>query len=465
MIERQAISNPPAAVVSCNHETVVPRELHELEHVLRHRSLGIDRVVRVVGQLVEAQLPGCRVGDVLEIELSDRRPGVPIEVVGFRDTTALGMPLMELRGVVAGAPVRPTGRIADVPAGDALLGRVIDPFGRPVDGGPPIETAVRVPVEGRAPAIELRAPVTKPFESGVRVIDALLTCGRGQRVGLFAGAGVGKTLLIRQIAMQSRADVVVLGQIGERGGEVYDLLASSIRARSVVVAATSDRSPMERVRGALVATAIAEHFRARGADVLLVLDSLTRFAMAMREIGLAAGEPPATKGYPPSVFASLPRLLERAAPLAAGGSITGFYTVLVEGDDHLQDPISDSARSLLDGHLVLSRDLAARGHFPALDVLQSASRVAHRVTSGEVQQVARRARGLLALRKEAEELRSLGAYVPGANPAYDEALAFGGRFDQWSRQELSERSGLDPAVAGLARILQPVAAATGRPTA
>lgn len=435
-----------------------PEALSRVADAVRERGgpVRLGRVVRVVGQLVEAQLAGCRVGDVLEIE----RPGgrVPIEVVGFRDGAALAMPLADVRGVLAGAPVRPTGRIADIPAGEALLGRLIDPFGRVLDGGPPLEGTTRVPVEAQAPAIETRAPVTKSFETGVRVIDALLTCGRGQRVGLFAGAGVGKTLLIRQIATQSKADVVVLGQIGERGGEVYDLLASTIRSRSIVVAATSDRSPMERVRGALVATAIAEHFRSRGADVLLVLDSLTRFAMAMREIGLAAGEPPATKGYPPSVFAALPRLLERVAPLGAGGSITGFYTVLVEGDDHLQDPISDSARSLLDGHLVLSRDLAARGHFPAVDVLQSASRVAHRVTTGEIQQVARRARGLLALRKEAEELRSLGAYVPGANPAYDEALAFGARFDQWSRQELAERSGLEQAVAGLSRILAPQAA-------
>src|SRR5262249_13862438 len=230
-----------------------------------------------------------------------------------------------------------------------------------------------VPLEVPAPPARLREGIHEPLETGVRVVDALLTCGRGQRVGIFAGAGVGKTVLIRQIASQCDADVTVFGLIGERGCEVHDLMAERA-GKSVLVVSTSDRSPLERTRGALAATAVAEYFRDRGANVLLIIDSLTRYAMALREIGLAAGEPPATKGYPPSVFAALPRLLERAAPLASGGSITGIYTVLVEGDD-MADPVADSARSLLDGHIVLSRDLAARGHFPAVDVLASASRV------------------------------------------------------------------------------------------
>jgi flagellum-specific ATP synthase len=283
------------------------------------------------------------------------------------------------------------------------------------------------------------------------VIDGLLTCGRGQRIGIFAGAGVGKTVLIRQIARQAQADVTVVGLIGERGVEVQDLLETHALANSVVVVATSDRSPMERTRGALAATAIAEHFRDQGKNVLLIVDSLTRYAMALREIGLAAGEPTATKGYPPSVFAALPRLLERAAPVAGGGAITAFYTVLVEGDD-LSDPVADSARSLLDAHVVLSRDLAGRGNFPAVDVLASTSRVFSQVTTPAAQETAQRARTLLSVRREAEELRSLGAYHPGHNPVYDQAIAVGKKLDDWSRQKPDERSTYEETMSRLAQV-------------
>ena len=414
-------------------------------------AVRYGRVLRVTGQLLEAQVVGVRIGDLLEVERAGG--AVLAEVVGFRDPVALAMPLSELRGVVAGARVRRTGRAADVPASMNLLGRVVDPFGRPVDGGPPIIAKDRMPLEREPTTVEARGGVEERFDTGVRAIDGLLTCGRGQRVGIFAGAGVGKTVLIRQIATQSAADVVVLGLIGERGCEVHDLLSSSIRARSVVVAATSDRSPMERARGAHAAMALAEYFRDRGAHVLLVLDSLTRYAMALREIGLAAAEPPATKGYPPSVFAQLPRLLERVSPLRGGGSITGFFTVLVEGDD-LSDPIADSARSLLDGHLVLSRDMAARGHFPAIDVLASASRVSGRVTDKATQLLARRVRALMATRREAEELRSLGAYVAGANPAFDEALTLGAKLDAWLRQEANERAGFGDSLVQLAKLVE-----------
>ena len=283
-------------------------------------------------------------------------------------------------------------------------------------------------------------------------MDGLLTAGRGQRVGLFAGAGVGKTVLIRQIATQAKADVKVIALIGERGCEVADVMHEFDLDSSVLVVATSDRSPLERARGALAATSIAESFAAEGKDVLLVVDSLTRYAMARREVGLAAGELPATKGYPPSVFALLPQLLERVAPLRSGGSITGFYTVLVEGDD-LSDPVADSARSLLDGHIVLSRDLAARGHFPAVDVLPSASRVMRQVCKPDALALAGGARALLAQRSEVDDLRRLGAYQPGQNPEFDDVLALGKKLDGWSTQAPDEASDRASALQGLATAL------------
>jgi FliI/YscN family ATPase len=281
------------------------------------------------------------------------------------------------------------------------------------------------------------------------VIDGLLTCGRGQRVGIFAGAGCGKSVLVEQIASHADADVIVVGLVGERGREVRELMESKRRDRMVIVAATADRSPLERVRGALAATAVAESFRERGKNVLFVLDSLTRFAMALRELGLALGEPPATKGYPPSVFAQLPRLLERVAPSKHGGAITAFYTVLVEGDD-LSDPVADSARSLLDAHIVLSRDLAGRGHFPAVDILASASRVARNVTTPQANAIAMKAREQLARRKQAQDLQALGAYTPGVNSAFDTALAYGEAIDAWAKQAPTDPSDYDATSHGLA---------------
>jgi flagellum-specific ATP synthase len=342
--------------------------------------------------------------------------------------------------------------MSTLPVGDALIGRLIDPFGYPLDGEPPPACRSRVPIDGRALAIEDRGEVEQRFDTGVRTIDGLLTCGRGQRIGIFAGAGCGKSVLVEQIASQADAEVIVVGLVGERGREVRELMESPRRERMVMVAATSDRSPLERIRGALAATAIAEYFRDRGKNVLLVLDSLTRFAMALRELGLALGEPPATKGYPPSVFATLPRLLERVAPRAGGSAITAFYTVLVEGDD-LSDPVADSARSLLDAHIVLSRDLAARGQFPAIDVLASASRVARRVSTPLMLHLAMRVRDQLSRRRQAQDLQALGAYTAGTNPTLDTALALGERIDAWSRQSPHERSTHDATVRGLAAAL------------
>lgn len=416
------------------------------------RVYAMGRVSRVSGLIVEAHVPSVRIGDGVDIE----RDGdvVHAEVVGFRDEISLCVPYSDVRGISPGALVHPRGAFP-VTVSDGLIGRAVDAFGAPIDGGPPIAPEGTVPLDAAPPDVSARRQIRKRFETGVKTIDALLTCGRGQRVGLFAGAGVGKTVLMRQIAEMSTADLTVIGLIGERGCEVRDILEDGLAKKTIVVAATSDRSPMERSRGARAATAIAEHFRDRGKHVLLILDSLTRYAMALREIGLSAGEPPATKGYPPSVFAHLPRLLERASEVEGKGSITGFYTVLVEGDD-LADPVADSARSLLDGHIVLSRDLAARGHFPAIDTLASASRVARQVTSEDEQRIVERARAILATKREVDELRNLGAYVRGANPEYDEALELGARIVQWSRQRSTERFTFAEAVAGLAARLEKV---------
>ncbi|MGN6109498.1 MAG: FliI/YscN family ATPase [Kofleriaceae bacterium] len=410
----------------------------------------LGTVTEIAGTIVQIAMTGVALGDVVEIE--GAAGDVMCEVVGFRGATLLAIPLQPARRIAPGATVRLRGAMASLPAGDALIGRLVDPFGNPLDGLPAPRCTTRVPLDTPALPVEERAEVDARFDTGVRVIDALLTCGRGQRIGIFAGAGCGKSVLVEQIASQADADVIVVGLVGERGREVRELMTSPRRDRMVIVAATADRSPLERIRGALAATAIAEHFRDRGKNVLLVLDSLTRFAMALRELGLALGEPPATKGYPPSVFARLPQLLERCAPRTGGGAITAFYTVLVEGDD-LSDPVADSARSLLDAHIVLSRELAGRGHFPAVDVLASASRVARRVASPGVLQLATRTRDQLSRRRQAQELQALGAYAAGANAALDQALAVGDRVDGWARQAPHEPSTFDATMRGLAAAL------------
>lgn len=413
--------------------------------------LELGRVERVTGFILEGRVRGVRIGAMVQIERE--HDWVAGEVVGFRDGRVLIVPESHTRGIAAGAFIRSAARTPTFPVGPELLGRVVDPFGHPIDGAGPLKTEARAPVHADPPSVHSRAAVDRPLETGIRVIDGLLTCGRGQRVGLFAGAGVGKTMLIRQIAAQAQADVVVMGLIGERGIEARDLLGAPPHPHTVMVVATSDRPPMERVRGAQAATAAAEYFRERGKHVLLVIDSLTRYAMALREIGLAAQEPPATKGYPPSVFARLPQLLERVGPISSGGSITGFFTVLVEGDD-LADPVADSARSLLDGHIVLSRDLAASGHFPAVDVLASASRVAMKVTDAGQREAAAEARRALSTVVEVNELRSLGAYTPGAQPEMDRRLKEGLQVVTWSQQGNEERSEIGTSFSGLSEALR-----------
>ena len=416
------------------------------------RPSTAGKVLKVIGLGIEASVGNVRMGDMVEVESPEGQ--VPCKVVGFRDGLVLAIPLGEREGIRPGAPVRRREGAAGIPVGPELLGRLIDSFGQPLDGMPVPRCRYRARVDAPAPGVVERARVSQRFDTGVRVIDGLLTCGRGQRVGIFAGAGVGKSVLVEQIARQATADVVVVGLIGERGREVRDLLSSERRESMVIVAATSDRSPMERERGARAATAVAEHFRDQGANVLLVIDSLTRYAMALREIGLSIGEPPATKGYPPSVFATLPLLLERVAPLEGRGSITAFYTVLVEGDD-MSDPVADSARSLLDAHIVLSRDLAGRAQFPAIDVLTSASRVARQVTELPAHDLMQRAREGLAQRKLVQELQSLGAYTPGTNAGYDQSLALGKRLDEWARQGPDTRSDYETTMARLAAALEP----------
>jgi flagellum-specific ATP synthase len=404
----------------------------------------LGRVREVTGTVLHVDMRGVSLGDVVEVELPapDRagrggrggRGALVGQVVGFRGETVLVIPMGGLGRVAPHALVRRLPARTTIPVGDALLGRVVDPFGQPLDGGVAIDCSERVVVEGPALPVAERAEVTERFDTGVRAIDGLLTCGRGQRVGVFAGAGCGKSTLVEQIARHASADVVVMGLVGERGREVRDLMGARPRTETVIVAATADRSPLERVRCASAATAVAEWFRDRGRAVLLVIDSLTRFAMALRELGVAVGEPPATKGYPPSVFSALPRLLERVAPRQGGGSITGFYTVLTEGED-LEDPIADASRALLDAHVVLSRALASRGHFPAIDLLSSASRVARRVASPELAALARRCRAVESVRKQALELQALGAYSPGHHPEFDRAMHLGARLDRWTQQD------------------------------
>lgn len=419
----------------------------------------LGRVREITGTVILVEMRGVGLGDVLEIEASAQGgargspSSVAAQVIGFRGEVALAVPMAPLPRIEPHAAVRRREADAALAAGGDLLGRVIDPFGNPLDGGPPPLCSARRRVDSPALPIAERAEVATRLDTGIRAIDGLLTCGRGQRVGVFAGAGCGKSMLVEQIANHAKVDVIVFGLVGERGREVRELMKTARRDEMAIVAATADRSPLERARCAMAATAVAEWFRDDGRHVLLVIDSLTRFAMALRELGVAAGEPPATRGYPPSVFALLPRLVERVAPRAGGGSITGFYTVLVEGDD-LADPIADSARALLDAHVVLSRELASRGHFPAIDVLASASRVARRAGGPKLAAVAARCREVLYQRKQALELQALGAYVQGANQPFDEALRLGARLDAWARQAPDEATPFEDTVRDLTQALE-----------
>ena len=381
------------------------------------------RVRAVTGLAVRATLPGARIGEIVRI----RRRGQPLdaEIVGFSSGEIVALALGDVLGVGPDDIVEATGETLHVQVGPGLLGRVLDGLGRPLDGLGDVETVAAVPVDRcPPPALERRA-VRSVLPTGTRAIDAFMTLGQGQRVGVFAGSGVGKSRLLASIARSAKVDAVVLALVGERGREVGDFLRDHLgeagRRRSVVVVSTSDAPALERLRAAQVATAIAEYFRDQDKSVLLLVDSITRVARAQRDVGLAAGEPPVRRGYPPSVFSMLPRLLERSGQ-AARGAITALYTVLVEGDD-LSEPIADEVRGLLDGHIVLDRELAARGHFPAVDVLRSLSRVMSEVTSEPHQRAARALRELLAAHESKKDLIALGAYTPGKDALTDRALA------------------------------------------
>ncbi|MCZ4497976.1 MAG: FliI/YscN family ATPase [Marmoricola sp.] len=418
--------------------------------------LQLGRVAELVGlHLLVTGLPAA-VGDLVEIAPTDdsRAPALA-EVAASGPNGLICLPLAHTHGLRAGALVRNTGGPLQIPVGDELRGRVLDGLGRPVDGGPSLAHLPLVPVDNAAPSALSRPRIRTQLSLGVRSLDTLVPCGRGQRIGIMAGSGVGKSSLLSMIARGTDAEVSVIALVGERGREVREFLDNDLGpeglARSVVVVATSDAPPVERLRAAFVATRIAESFRDAGKHVVLMMDSLTRVAMAQREIGLSAGEPPATRGYPPSVFALLPRLLERAGT-SPEGSITGLYTVLVEGDD-LQDPIGDTARSILDGHVVLTRTLATAGHFPSVDVLESISRVTGAVTDADQQACAGTLRRLLAAHRNVRELVEIGAYVPGADRDADVALALMPQINDFLRQPMTQSTPAPHAWAALSALL------------
>lgn len=392
-------------------------------------------------------MPGVRVGDLVRVQ----RRGEPLvcEVVGFDHGEAIAMPLGSLTGVGPDDTVEATGGAFTVLASDALLGRVMDGLGQPMDGKPALSRGEQVPVDRDPPDALTRRPVNRAMPTGVRVLDGLLTLGEGQRIGLFAGSGVGKSTLLGAVARGTQADVVVVALVGERGREVQEFLDHALgeegRARSVVVVATSDVAALERLRAAQVATAYAEYFRDQGKRVMLLLDSVTRFARAQREVGLAAGEPPARRGYPPSVFAMLPRLLERSGQ-GAHGSITAIYTVLVEGGD-MDEPIADEVRGVLDGHVVLDRAIASRGRYPAVDVSVSLSRVMDAIVSREHKEAARRLRSLVAVFEQKRDLVTMGAYAKGSDKELDEAIAKMPKIEAFLRQDPADKVALEDAVA------------------
>ncbi len=409
-----------------------------------HFSTESGKVTEVTGLIVKGFLPGASVGAVCKIFPSQSSEKFFFaEVIGFRDRSVLMMPLSEMRGVGLGSKIVLAKQVASVRVGPQLLGRVIDGLGQVIDGLGELELTGDVPLY-REPRNPLdRRPIRQPLDLGIRAINGLLSIGQGQRVGIMAGSGVGKSVLLGMMARNTKADVNVIGLIGERGREVREFIENDLGpeglARSVIICVTSDQSPLLRMRGAFIATAISEYFAAQNKNVLLMMDSVTRFAMAQREIGLSAGEPPASKGYTPSVFSTLPKLLERPGSFEGQGSITGLYTVLVEGDD-MDDPIADSVRSIVDGHIVLSRKMAHAAHYPAIDILASASRVMSSVISTDHLKMAQRFRESLAVYKDAEDLINIGAYKPGSNPKIDRAVKQIEFINAYLKQRVEEKT-------------------------
>lgn len=415
---------------------------------------NVGRVTNLVGMIIEVGGLSAAVGSLCRIEPGRNVEPVICEVVGFRNDTLLVMPYQEARGIAPGCPVVQMSRQLTVPAGSQLLGRVIDGLGRPLDGGPPLNGGMQIRLGGRPPAALKRRRATEPVTTGIRSIDSMITTARGQRLGIFAGSGVGKSVLMGMMARQASVDINVLALIGERGREVREFIERDLGpaglARSVIVVVTSDESAVMRAKGAETAMAIAENFREADNEVLFLMDSATRYAMALREIGLAAGEPPTTKGYPPSVFAALPRLCERAG-WSEINAMTAFFTVLIEGDD-IHDPVGDAMRSILDGHVMLSRDLARQHHYPAVDVLGSVSRLRSDIVGQpDIEAGARLMRWLKSL-EDNRDLVNIGAYVSGADPVLDQALAREGAIKAFLQQAVTEETRLDETLAGLRQL-------------
>ncbi len=448
----------------------LPGSMTPIAHAMASRLNRDDRfatygrVTRVVGLVLEATGLDVGLGSLCRITSHSRDRSVLAEVVGFHERGVLLMPLGELDGLHPGSSVQPLGRTFGVDVGPGLLGRVLNGLGHAIDGKGKLDVVTRVPLSAEPPNPLEREVIDRPLETGVRAIDGLLTIGRGQRIGIFSGSGVGKSTMLGMIARQAKADVNVIALLGERGREVRDFIENSLGpeglARSILIVATGDQSALVRARGALVATAIAEYFRDQGKQVLLMVDSVTRVAMAWREIGLATGEPPTTKGYPPSVFSLLPRLLERAGNAAHGG-ITGIYTVLVDGDD-FNEPVADAARSILDGHIVLTRRLAAQNHFPAIDVLESKSRVRDQIINETQRRAGSAMLRLEAAFREKEDLIMVGAYQKGSDPYVDAALLYRARVLEFLQQRPDQSTPYGDTYIKLAQIAESIEASVAR---
>ncbi|OFZ30522.1 MAG: flagellum-specific ATP synthase FliI [Bdellovibrionales bacterium RIFCSPHIGHO2_01_FULL_40_29] len=432
-------------------------DLSKYYNILNNTHLTKDsgKVTDVTGLLIKGYIPGVSVGSICEIQGSQMNKSILAEVVGFKDKQVLMMSLSDMRGISMGSKITLSKSVATVRVSEELLGRVVDGLAQPLDGKPELEMIKEVPLYAEIVNPLNRKPIRQSLDVGVRAINSTLTVGRGQRVAIMAGSGVGKSVLMGMMAQQTEADVNVIALIGERGREVREFIENELgpegMKKTVVVCVTSDQSPLLRMRGAYVATAIAEYFSGQGKNVLLVMDSVTRFAMALREIGLSIGEPPSTRGYTPSVFSTLPKLLERAGNFENSGSITGFYTTLVESDD-MNDPIGDAVRSIVDGHIVLSRDLAHKGHFPAIDILQSASRVMKAVSAPEHARNAMKLREILAIYKESEDLINIGAYKAGANPKIDKAIKSIDAINDFLKQRTDDRSNMNQCLKQLMQI-------------
>ncbi len=406
------------------------------------------KITQIVGLVIEAVGPNVKLGELCYIYPCAAGPAIPAEVVGFRNDRVLLMPIGEMQGIGPGCEVVSANRTLEVTVGRQLLGRILDGLGNPIDGKEPLTANLQYSLNNVPPPPLSRRRISEKLSVGVRSIDALLTLGRGQRIGIMAGSGVGKSTLLGMIARNTEADVSVIALIGERGREVREFIERDLGEeglkRSVVVVATSDQPALSRIKGALTATAIAEYFRDQGLNVILMMDSVTRFAVAQREVGLTIGEPPATRGFTPSVFAMLPKLLERAGT-GQCGSITGIYTVLVDGDD-MNEPIADAVRSILDGHIVLSRSIAAQNHYPAIDVLPSVSRVMLDIAAKEHYQAAQKLRSILATYREAEDLINIGAYAQGSNNNIDHAIQMIDEAKKFLQQDVYELASMDDTI-------------------